>query len=188
MLYTGTEVYKGAISIAEAFEDPQLFYKSLGTPFLINIKDESDSKILQDGKAALVELLLRQGIFREFCEFLEHHPEIVLLIYESSYVIEAILYILARDGHTPVEVLKKTPNLDSQTKAKIMSGLQRMIQQGEKRGMQVGEKRGMQQGEKRGIQIGEKRGMQIGEKKGIMKLVKAGMITKQQAERILKSK
>jgi len=172
VLYTGAEVYKGPVSIAEAFEDPQLFYKSLGTPFLINIKEESDSKLLQDGKAALVELLLRQGKVRRFYKFLEENPYIIALIYRSSYVVEAIRYILARDKHTPKEILQKLPNLDPETKDKIMSGLQRMIQRGEEKG----------------ILLVRKEGIQLGEKRGIMKLVKAGIITQVQAEKALKSK
>jgi len=196
VLYTGTKSYTGAKSIAKAFADPGLFYKSLGIPFLINIKDESDSKILQDGKAALVELLLRQGKMREFCKFLEENPHIIALIHESSYAVEIVLYILALDKHAPKEILKKVPNLDPQTKNKIMSGLQRMIQeskqQGEERGILLGRKEGIQLGEKRGIQLGERRGIQLGEKRGrkegIMELVKAGIITKAQAEKTLKSK
>ena len=48
-----------------------------------------------------------------------------------------------------------------------MSGLQRMIQQGVQQGIQQGEKRG--------------------EKQTVMKLIKAGIITKAQAEKALKS-
>jgi len=161
VLYTGTEAYKGATSVAEAFEDPQLFHKSLDIHFLINIKEEGDKKILQDGKAALLEFLLRQGKTRKFRKFLEDNPHVVALIHKSSYVIESILYIWARDDGTPKDILKKVPNLDDETKAKIMSGLQRMMQKSE----------------------------ELGEKTGIMKkLVKAGIITKEQAEKALKSK
>jgi len=158
VLYTGTEFYKGAVSIAEAFSDPQLFLKSLSTPFLINIKDESDSKIMQDGKAALVELLLRQGKMREFRKFLKENPHIVALIHKSSYVVEVMLYIFARDNSTPKEIFKKVPNLGTETKNKIMSALQKIRQEG----------------------------IQLGEKRGIMKLVKAGVITKAQAKKALK--
>jgi len=212
VLYTGDKPYDGAPSIAEAFEDPQLFYKSLGTPFLIDIRDESDNKILKDGKAALAEFLLRQGKIREFCKFLEENPHIVALLYKSSYIMGALLYMFARDNHPPKEVLKRLPNLDSKTKHKLMSGLQRMMSQsmqegmqegiqkgmqkgeekgillGRKEGIQLGEKRGIQLGEKRGIQLGEKRGIQLGKERGIMELVKAGIITKSQAEKALESK
>jgi len=164
VLYTGTKSYGGCKSIAEAFKDPQLFHKSLDTPFLINAKDESDSKILQDGEAALVELLLKQGKAREFRKFLEENPHIVALIYESSYAMGAILYIFGLDPHAPKKILEKLPKLDPQTKAKIMSGLQQMIQ------------------------LGEKRGRQEGKKEGIMELLKMGVITKEQAEKVLKSK
>jgi len=192
VLYTGTKTYKGANSITESFEDPQLFLKSLSTPFLINTRDEKDSKIMQDGKAALLELLLRQGKMREFQKFLKENPYIVALIHKSSYMVEAILYICARDPSTPKEILKELPKLDPQTKDKIMSGLQRMIQQGEAKGrqegIQLGEKRGIQLGEKRGIQLGEKRGIQLGENQTILKLVQAGIITKSQAKKALKEK
>jgi len=176
VLYTGTKSYSGDISIAEAFDDPQLFYKSLGAPFLVNVRDESDSKILQDGKAALVELLLRQGKAREFRKYLEENSHIVTLIYESFYTVEAILYISQRDPRTPKEILQKLPKLDPQTKAEIMSGLEQMIQQGRQEGRQEG----MQEG----IQLGEKRGR----KEGIMELLRVKAITKEQAEKVLKSK
>jgi len=180
VLYTGTKVYKGATSIAEAFDDPQLFYKSLGTPFLINVKDESDSKILKDGKATLLEFLLRQGKARKFRKFLKENPHIVALIRESLYVVEVMLYIFARDNSTPKEMLKKVPNLDEETKDRIMSGLEQMIQQGRQEGVQLGERKGRQEG----IQLGERRG----KKEGIMELLKMGAITKAQAEEVLKSK
>ena len=77
-----------------------------------------------------------------------------------------------RDGHVPKEVLKKTPNLDPETKEKIMSGLQRMIQQGKQEG----------------IQLGEKIGIQLGKNQTVTELVKAGIITRAQAEKVLKSK
>jgi len=175
VLYTGTKDYKGAISIAEAFEDSGMFLKSLNTPFLVNTKDEKDSKIMQDGKAALVELLLRQGKMREFRKFLKENPHIVALIYKSSYAVEVMLYIFARDNSTPKEIFKKVPNLDEETKNKIMSALQRIKQEG------------IQLGEKRGIQLGEKRGEKKGKKEGVMELLKMGAITKAQAEKVLKA-
>jgi len=184
VLYTGEEAYKGAPSIAAAFEDPQLFYKSLGTPFLINVKDESDSTILKDGKAALLEFLLRQGKAKKFRKFLEENPHIVALIHESLYVVEGMLYIFSRDKSTPKDILEKVPNLDTQTKNKIMSGLQRMVQQGMQQGEEKGILLGRQEGIQEGIQLGEKRGRQ----EGIMELLKIGAITKEQAEKVLKGK
>ena len=131
---------------------------------MIDLGIESKEKIFGDGKAGLLEIILREGERRDFCNFLDkHEPEISMLISNSSYGSQIILYMMDRDKHSPEQILEKMHNLDSKLKQDIMSGLKRVIRESEQQGIQLGEKRILE------------------------RLVKAGFIRKADAEKILKN-
>ena len=176
VIYAGKASYKGDKRIIDSFKDPQAFTHMGSSEFLIDLSGQSKEEILKDGKAGPVELILKEGQKRDFCKFLEKEEsrDIILLINDSSYGKQVVLYMLERDKHNPDEVLNKMHNLDPELKQDIMSGLQRVIQESEQRGIQLGEKRG--------IQLGEKKGMQLLAET----LIKKGYISKADAEKVLK--
>ena len=182
VLYAGAKPYKGAKCIMDAFEHPNLFMESLRQTFLINLTQESETQIMQDGRAALVELVIRQGVRRD-CESLTKEASVVALINASMYGKEVVYYILDRTKHDPMETLKKIANLGTQLKHTVMGGLQRALKEKE----QLGRQEGIRLGEQRGIQLGEQRGIQLGIST-ILELARKGHIDQAVADRILKEK
>ena len=84
VLYAGDKPYKGVKRIIDAFKNPMLFIESLSSVFLINLNQESETQILQDGKAALMELVIKQGVKRDF-EKLNKNTAFISLINSSNY-------------------------------------------------------------------------------------------------------
>ena len=183
VLYAGAKPYKGVKRLIDAFENPKLLIESLSSTFLIDLTQESETQIMQDGKAALAELVIRQGVIRDF-ENIKNSPSLIALINTSSYSIEVLYYIVNRDKHDPARILKEMTKLDSKLKQEVMSGLQRLLQEKEQRGIQLGEQRGMQLGKQRGIQLGEQRGRES----VLLELAKKGYISQAVANKILKEK
>ena len=146
VVYTGADPYRYERNIMDAFESKEAVLQMLEHNFLIELRSEDQATIDKDGKAALVEYVLRESHTKDFCKELEHKRHIVHLINRSTYGETALMWIINHDHHKPEEVLKKLRNLDPEIKGNIMTQLQRI--------------------EHRGIQIGEQRGIQIGEQKG----------------------
>ena len=193
VLYNGKKKYKGPTTLEDSFQDPALLHEMLRRPFLINLQEETDDEILKDKKAALVEIVLKQGKLRNFYNLLKNKKINIELINNSTYWKEVIFYILDRDKGDPKQFLKKLPNLAPEKKENIMSALQQIEQRGRTEGIQIGEQRGrtegIQIGEQRGEQKGRTEGIQIGEKKGkeemLQKLFNKGVLTKQKFAELL---
>ena len=131
--YSGLKAYKGPISIADAFYDPNQFIQSMKDPFLIDLNREQDDDILRDKSAALVNVLLKYGKLRDLCALLEKE-QIKKLIIDSVYQTEAVVYVIDRDKHDYEFVLNKLLNLNTKSKEEIMSGLQRILEKGRQEG------------------------------------------------------
>ncbi len=84
VLYAGARPYKGVKRIIDAFENPKLFIESLSRDFLIDLNQESEDQILQDGKAALMELVLKQGVKRDVAKAIKS-SSFIRLINASGY-------------------------------------------------------------------------------------------------------
>ena len=82
----------------DAFSIPSLAYPILleTHPFLIDLNRDSKERIIQDGKAALAELVMRVAHLRDFCKILEKFPEIGCLLETSPYSKDVIWYIKYR--------------------------------------------------------------------------------------------
>ncbi len=78
--FAGEDSYKGPKSIAEAFQDPELFMQTLRTTFLAEINKEDDKETLKDKSAALVSMLLKHSKIRDFCQLFENETFIKLLL------------------------------------------------------------------------------------------------------------
>ena len=98
----------------------------------------------KEGKAALAELLLKYGGTKNFKQYFNHNEGAIFeLINASTYSDEAFFYIWDQSG-IPLEELSN--KLTSDTKQRIMSGLQQMRQQSMEQGIQQGMERGMEKG------------------------------------------
>ena len=152
-VYNGHEPYKGPITLLEMFEYPDLAKKYLLEEYyLVDLRADTESRIQQDKQATLVELLLKQGKFRDFSKWIEKYQAI---LNDSSipYAEIGFYYILAVDASADtLEKLQK--NAEPKTKETIMNAAQRLIQQGVQQGMQQGVQQGVQQGMQQGMQQG----------------------------------
>ena len=142
-VYSGAAPYKGPITPLEMFEHPELAKQYLLEEYyLVDLRTDSVEQIAQDKKAALAELLLKQGKLRDFYNWLEEHA-VLLQKLEAPYAEEAFLYILSLDNRDETfERLKK--NTNPKQREVVMSVAERLIQQGMQQGMQQGVQQGMQ--------------------------------------------
>ena len=175
MLYTGSETYRGPKSIAEAFQHPDLFMKSLTTPFVIKANEESMESLLADKSAALVSILLRSGKVRDFCALLED-PLVADLLSQSVYRKRAIFYIVNHDKHGPKHVLDKVPNLAVDEKEEIMGYIAQKMKETRDEGIQ------------QGIQQGRYEGRAEGRTSTLKELVNKGLISPEKAFELMAEK
>ena len=103
--FAGEDPYKGPKSIAEAFQDPELFIQTLRSTFLTNINTEEDEETLKDKSAALASMLLKHANLRDFCQLFEHKT-FIRLLQTSPCQTEALVYIVSQDQHEPERVLE----------------------------------------------------------------------------------
>ena len=186
VLYTGKKPYNGPKSLMDAIENPELFLESLKRNVVIELSKEDDSKTLKDKKAALVNIALKWAKYRDFCKMIEEADfDIGVLINESSYGPSTILYMLSVDKNDNEELFKKLRNLAPESKKKVMSALQRIVQKSEQRGQLRGIRIGEERGQLKGIRIGERRGEQRGKQKAIEKMVTQGYITPKVAKQMM---
>ena len=194
VLYSGEKEYKGARSIVDAFADKELGISMFTQNFLIDLNREEDRKILMQGNAALVQLLLKHGGKKDMDKFIEENQELVgELLEKSKYYVGAAVYIASNSKKDSKELLAKIPKLGAEKKKEIMSGLQRMItkgkQEGIHEGMLKGKKVGMQEGMIKGKQEGIHEGMikstKLWEAK-ILEFQKEGILPPETVDRLLK--
>lgn len=101
VLYSGHKNYQGPESIAEAFDDPEQYMASLKQKIVIKLAQETDDRILKDQKAALAEFVLVHSHYRDFYNLLDEKKFIIDLIYKSTYVDAAVVYMLTHETHEP---------------------------------------------------------------------------------------
>jgi predicted transposase/invertase (TIGR01784 family) len=158
-VYNGLETYNGPTNLLDICANPDWVRNYMFQSFqLVDLNRESHEQILKDKKAAFAELLLRQGIRREFYTWLKTHEQFFLnLLQEGNipYVEEAFYYILQIDTDEQVEA--KLATINPVLKELAMSAAQRLRQEGR------------QEGEKLGILKGRQEGRQEGEKLGVLK-------------------
>ena len=171
VLYTGSETYRGPQSIAEAFQHPDLFIKSLTIPFVIKAKEENIKSLLADKSAALVSILLRAGKLRDLCRLLDD-PLVLKLIYKSVYRKRAIFYIINHDKHGPEHVLKKLHKLAAKEKQEIMGYVALKMKQTRTESLAEGMAKGKAEGFSEALNA----------------LVKKGLITPEKAAELMAEK
>ena len=143
VLYTGKKKYKGAKSLKDAFVSEEAFRSMFYNNFLIELNAEDEEKISKDEKAALVEFVLREGEWRDYCNYLAKKNPIVILLPSSPYCKETVVYILDRDRHSPEKVIKAL-HLPEDKQKEIMTALQQLEYRGIRKGRQEGIREGME--------------------------------------------
>ena len=150
-LYNGLAPYQGPVTLLELFEDPELAKQYLLEAYhLVDLNSDSVEQIKKDKKAALVELVLKQGIYRDFCRWLDAY-ESLLSAYQVPYheVVYQYMYTLDPDKDA---ILERIGRIKDPTQRRIaMTAAQHLRQEGMQQGIQQGKREGMQQGKREGM-------------------------------------
>ena len=94
---------------------------------------------MKEKKAAIAQIILKQGMKKDFLHYLDKHGEVIVKLTNASHCGAGIVYyILDRVKEKPEDVLKKLSTLNQELKQKVMSGLQQIRQEGMERGMERG--------------------------------------------------
>ena len=152
-LYNGNKPYKGPTNFHDLFPHLKQVERYMFQGFhLVDLHVTTNEELLNWQQAAGAAMVLKQGIHRDFCEWLPTHQDILLNLEKKGYIpyISNVLwYMLSIDDHINAVEL-----LDPKLRKIAMSLAERFRQEGEQRGRQEGEKKGRQEG----IQIGEEKG------------------------------
>ncbi|WP_342265336.1 Rpn family recombination-promoting nuclease/putative transposase [Cardinium endosymbiont of Philonthus spinipes] len=156
-LYNGNKPYKGLTNLHKLFPtlDPVKDYMFQGF-HLVDLNITADDELLSWKEAAGATMILKQGIYRDFCEWLPDHQELLLDLEKKGYIpyiSDIIWYILSIDDHTNALEL-----MHPKLKEIAMSVAERLRQEGEKMGLE------------KGMRLGEEKG-KLEEKRGIAKMM-----------------
>ena len=181
IFYTGKKPYSESKSLLGAFKRPDLFLEALQRNTVIELNKEDNSKLVKAGKAALLQLLLKYEKHRDFCRLLDsENLQFAMLINKTPHLLTVFLYMLDREKHAPAVLLEKMNKLTPNKQDEIMTGLQRLRNEG----IKLGKQEGIKLGEQRGIKLGEQRGIKLGKQEVLQALIKKGIITKEQADKL----
>jgi predicted transposase/invertase (TIGR01784 family) len=141
-LYNGSQPYQGPTTLIELFAHPELAKQYLAEGYyLVDLRSDSIEKIQRDKKAALAELLLKQGKYRDFCAWIDRH-ETLLSLLAGPYNEEVYQYIYALDSNKEA-ILGRIERLKDPTQKHLaMTAAQYLEQRGRQEGMQQGRQEG----------------------------------------------
>jgi len=162
--YHGKDKWKSAKSIADVFTDFELYLnESLRKPFLLNLPKIGLTELKKHGLATVPEIVLARQPTKDMIGIL---PEVVpLLENQESCCRDETYRYMSKVENQPEEVfIQELSKFDLETANNYKTMFEQAIKRERKSALQEGEKR------------------------GVMKLVKAGVITKKQAEKALRDK
>ena len=133
-LYNGDQPYQGAVTLLELFAHPEIAKKYLLEGYhLVDLRSDSMEKIQQDKQAALAELILKQGKYTDFCDWLDQY-EALLSLLAGPYNEEVYWYIYTLDPHKK-NILERIERLKDPTQRQLaMTAAQHLRQEGRQEG------------------------------------------------------
>ena len=152
-LYNGKTPYKGPVTLAALFEDPEMGKKYLlEGNLLVDLRTDSEEKIKADNSAALAELALKQAARQDFSKWLDKYEHLFSEL-ATPYNEVVYLYILSMDSDANlIQRIEKIK--DPIQKELAMTAAQHLERRGLRRGRQEGMQKGMQEGRQEGMQEG----------------------------------
>ena len=150
-LYNGKTPYKGPVTLAALFEDPEMGKKYLlEGNLLVDLRTDSEEKIKADNSAALAELALKQASRQDFSKWLDKYEQLFSEL-ATPYNEVVYLYILSMDSDANlIQRIEKIK--DPIQKELAMTAAQHLERRGLQQGIRRGRQEGRQEGEKKGIQ------------------------------------
>ena len=137
-LYAGKQKpYPYSTDIYDYFEDAELARQEMFKPFkLIDLTSKSQEELLKDGDLGLVEVLLKQGIQRDYLSWIRSNPILICKIIESKYGVSAAVYILGTDDkNEPEELIKALTEVSPKHKDIIMTAAYKLQQEAKQEGI-----------------------------------------------------
>ena len=189
MLYHGKQAWTSPKSIAELFDDFDLYVNlSLRNKFLIDLSQIEIDKLKIQEAAAGPQLVMKGEIDGSYCEMLKYiYP---LLKKYKQLNDNNISYMTTYDSHGGEVFLEKFSKFDSETannyKSMFEAAIQKEATRSLRKGRQLGRQEGIKIGEEKGIKIGEEKGIKIGREGTLAELVAKGIITQKEADDLLK--
>jgi predicted transposase/invertase (TIGR01784 family) len=155
-VYNGNKDYPYGTSLLEMFASSELAKKYMfGSFHLVDLHRSTELELLKDKKASFAELVLKQGIYRDFFEWFSRYSDVFLAYLDQGlipYVEDILAYILLVDKNE--HILEKVESINPKIKELAMSAAERLRQEGELRSkpkwIQEGRQEGRQE-EKRKI-------------------------------------
>ena len=142
-LYAGKKTpYPYSIDLYDCFKDPALARKYMGKPFrliLVDLNNFSEAELAKHGTADMLQILLKRGIERDFLPWIKSNPDMILRLFERSYGISGIYYMLGvEEKSNPEELVEAISLIIPEKEEEIMTAAQKLWN----RGMQEGEQKG----------------------------------------------
>jgi len=164
VFYHGENEWESATSIADIFTDFELYLnESLKKSFLLNLPEATLAELEKHGLATVTEIVLARQPTKDMIGILG--KVVPLLKKQEPCCEDETLKYMSQVEEQPEEVfIEELSKFDPETANNYKTMFERAIKKERKSALQQGEKR------------------------GIMKLVKAGVITKKQAEKAMKNK
>ena len=156
-LYAGKKTpYPYSIDLYDCFKDPAIARKYMGKPFqliLIDLNNFSEAELAKHGTADMLQILLKRGIERDFLPWIKANPDMILRLFERSYGISGVYYMLGvEEKSDPEELVEAISLIVPEKEEEIMTAAQKLWNQGEVSGRLEGRQEGRLEGRQEGRQ------------------------------------
>lgn len=182
VFYNGEDSpYPYTLDISDIFADSETYKKfPLGTFQLVDLTVTEDATILQHGKLALLEIVMKHIRERDFNMVINSIIAAIKFWQEKeldhSLLSSIFHYIMSsREVEDVMQLIEHINQELPALKENIMTYADELIKKGKQEGIQLGKQEGIQIGEKKGIQIGEKKGKQEAKLEIARELLKLGV-------------
>ncbi|MEF2229270.1 MAG: Rpn family recombination-promoting nuclease/putative transposase [Candidatus Cardinium sp.] len=167
-VYNGKEPYKGATNLRTIFPELDSIQEYMFQGFhLVDLYSMSDNELSSYNKAACATMVLKQGIHRDFCDWIIKQQKLFVDLEKQgyiSYIHEVIWYMLAVDDHK--HLLDLINQFHSKLEEVAMSVAEKLRQEGQEKGKLMG--------------------IQIGQEKGKLDIAKALLSEGESIERVIR--
>ncbi len=136
LIYAAQKPYTGPKTYSEMFENPKLANEIMFKDFhIVNLQSTGIDELSKDEKAAVAEILLKEGIKRDIGKFLEENAEMLkILMHKLPYLDKATDYIFFLDSGKNKEKIVNLLKEITQNEELVMNLAQHFENKGEKRG------------------------------------------------------
>ncbi|MEO1300783.1 MAG: Rpn family recombination-promoting nuclease/putative transposase [Bacteroidota bacterium] len=162
-IYAGKQTpYPYSMDYYDCFENPELARKYMGRPpILIDLSVLSEEELARHGQADLLQILLKQGIKRQFLAWIKKNPDKIRLLLKRDYGMSGIYYMLGvEEKNSGAEIIEAIVNIAPEKKEEVMTAAQELRAEGRVEGVAEGRVEGVAEGRVEGVAEGRVQGQQ----------------------------